>query len=48
MIRGARSYGFNELVQRLVKEMPAVDHDRFLMQCKSCFLYVTLVGIKEK
>lgn len=49
MIREAHSYGFNELVQHLfVKEVPVVGHDRFLMQCKSCFLYMALLGLKEK
>lgn len=49
MIRETHSYGFHELVQHLfVKEMPVVGHDGFLVQCKSCFLYMTLLGIKEK
>lgn len=49
MIRGAHSYGFNELVQHLfVKEMPMVSHDRLVMQCKSYFLYMILLGVKEK
>lgn len=48
MIRGAHSYGCNELVQQLfVKEVAVVGHDRFLMQCKSYFLYMTLLGLKK-